>query len=120
MSQQSAATTPDDGGDVAARNKYVLRACFDAWRAGTGGPFDLPADDATWTIVGRSAAAKTYRNRESFMAEVGVPDVLVNNAGVQHRAPINEFPGEDWDRVVATPPPASQPGARSPSSVGTS
>jgi gluconate 5-dehydrogenase len=39
---------------------------------------------------------------ETFMADVGVPDVLVNNAGVQHRAPINDFPGEDWDRVVAT------------------
>jgi gluconate 5-dehydrogenase len=39
---------------------------------------------------------------ETFMAEVGVPDVLVNNAGVQHRAPITDFPGEAWDRVVAT------------------
>jgi hypothetical protein len=73
VSQQFAATTPHDpggGGDVAARNKSVVRASFDAWRAGTGGPFDLLAADATWTIVGRSAAAKTYRNRESFMAEV--------------------------------------------------
>jgi gluconate 5-dehydrogenase len=39
---------------------------------------------------------------EAFMAEIGVPDVLVNNAGVQHRAPITDFPGEEWDRVVAT------------------
>ena len=39
---------------------------------------------------------------ETFMADVGVPDVLVNNAGIQHRAPINDFPGEEWDRIVTT------------------
>jgi gluconate 5-dehydrogenase len=53
----------------------------------------------TFDVTDRAAAADAL---ETFMAEVGVPDVLVNNAGVQHRAPITEFPGEEWDRVVAT------------------
>ncbi|MDQ4489526.1 SDR family oxidoreductase [Sinomonas sp. ASV486] len=35
-------------------------------------------------------------------AEVGVLDVLVNNAGIQRRAPIGEFSDEDWDVLMAT------------------
>ena len=52
------------------RNKAVIGASFDAWRAGTGGPFDLLADDARWTIEGNSVASKTYPTREDFMREV--------------------------------------------------
>jgi gluconate 5-dehydrogenase len=35
-------------------------------------------------------------------AEIGTPDVLVNNAGIQRRAPIGEFRDEDWEALVAT------------------
>jgi gluconate 5-dehydrogenase len=35
-------------------------------------------------------------------AEHGTPDVLVNNAGIQRRAPIAEFTDEDWDALLAT------------------
>lgn len=34
-------------------------------------------------------------------AELGGVHVLVNNAGVQHVAPIEAFPDEQWDRVIA-------------------
>ena len=37
---------------VETRNKAIVAAAFDAWRSGTGSPFDLLEDDATWTIVG--------------------------------------------------------------------
>ena len=63
MSAQSASAT-------AARNKAAVESSLKAWAAGTGSPFDLLADDATWTIVGRSAASKTYQGREAFMREV--------------------------------------------------
>ena len=53
-----------------AHNKELVRQSFDAWRAGTGSPFNLLAETASWTIVGRSAASKTYPNREAFMSEV--------------------------------------------------
>jgi 3-hydroxybutyrate dehydrogenase len=33
--------------------------------------------------------------------ELGEVDVLVNNAGVQHVAPVDEFPVEKWDAVIA-------------------
>jgi hypothetical protein len=53
-----------------ARNKAIVEASFKAWSDGTGSPFDLLTEDATWTIVGRSAASKTYKGREAFMREV--------------------------------------------------
>ena len=33
--------------------------------------------------------------------ELGGPHILVNNAGVQHVAPIESFPPDAWDRVIA-------------------
>ncbi len=34
-------------------------------------------------------------------AEFGALDVLVNNAGIQHVAPVEEFPVERWDAIIA-------------------
>jgi 3-hydroxybutyrate dehydrogenase len=34
-------------------------------------------------------------------AEFGAVDVLVNNAGIQHVAPIEEFPVEKWNAIIA-------------------
>ena len=56
--------TPED------RNKAIIQQAFDAWRDGTGGPYDLLADDARWTITGASMAAKTYPSRAAFLREV--------------------------------------------------
>jgi ketosteroid isomerase-like protein len=53
-----------------ARNKATIERSFAAWSAGTGSPYDLLADTASWTIVGRSAASKTYESREAFMRDV--------------------------------------------------
>ena len=38
---------------------------------------------------------------ESMMAEAGPVDILVNNAGTQHVAPIDQFPTEKWDLILA-------------------
>ena len=64
------------GGEPSAQGNddvAAVRGAFDAWTAGTGGPFQLLREDARWTIVGRSVAAGTYANRESFMSEVIAP-----------------------------------------------
>jgi 3-hydroxybutyrate dehydrogenase len=34
-------------------------------------------------------------------AEFGALDVLVNNAGIQYTAPVDEFPVERWDAIIA-------------------
>jgi len=33
--------------------------------------------------------------------ELGGPDILINNAGMQHVAPIDQFPVEKWDLILA-------------------
>lgn len=38
---------------------------------------------------------------EAAERELGSVDVLVNNAGIQHVAPIEEFPGEKWEAVLS-------------------
>jgi uncharacterized protein len=51
-------------------NKAAVRASFDRWRNGIGGPFELLAPEAEWTIVGSSPLSKTYRSRQDFLDEV--------------------------------------------------
>lgn len=38
---------------------------------------------------------------EALMAGAGPIDVLVNNAGMQFVAPVEEFPVEKWDQIIA-------------------
>jgi ketosteroid isomerase-like protein len=64
MSAQSTASP------TAEQNKAIVEASLKAWADGTGSPYDLLTEESTWTIVGRSAAAKTYKGREAFMREV--------------------------------------------------
>lgn len=33
--------------------------------------------------------------------ELGAVDILVNNAGIQHVSPVDEFPVEKWDAIIA-------------------
>jgi 3-hydroxybutyrate dehydrogenase len=38
---------------------------------------------------------------EKAAAKFGAVDVLVNNAGIQHVAPVDEFPVDKWDAIIA-------------------
>ena len=38
---------------------------------------------------------------ELARAEFGKTDIIVNNAGIQHVAPIEEFPDDKWDAILA-------------------
>jgi 3-hydroxybutyrate dehydrogenase len=38
---------------------------------------------------------------QAAQAELGGCDILVNNAGIQYTAPIEEFPPERWDAIIA-------------------
>ncbi|HUK07613.1 MAG TPA: nuclear transport factor 2 family protein [Stellaceae bacterium] len=51
-------------------NKSLVRASFDRWKSGSGGPFELLAADVEWTIVGSSPLAKTYKSKKEFVDEV--------------------------------------------------
>lgn len=38
---------------------------------------------------------------EAMMEEAGPLDILVNNAGMQHVSPVEEFPIDKWDLIIA-------------------
>ncbi|HEY0626160.1 MAG TPA: 3-hydroxybutyrate dehydrogenase [Allosphingosinicella sp.] len=38
---------------------------------------------------------------EALMAAAGEIDILINNAGMQHVAPVDRFPVEKWDLIIA-------------------
>lgn len=64
------ALTTKVSANEAETNRATIAKAMDAWAAGTGGPYDLLADDAVWTISGNSLASKTYPSKEAFMSEV--------------------------------------------------
>lgn len=64
------ALTTKVSANEANTNRATIAKAMDAWAAGTGGPYDLLADDAVWTISGNSLASKTYPSKEAFMSEV--------------------------------------------------
>ncbi|MGB7318164.1 MAG: 3-hydroxybutyrate dehydrogenase [Planktotalea sp.] len=37
----------------------------------------------------------------ALIEQAGACDILINNAGIQHVAPIDEFPIEKWDAIIA-------------------
>ncbi|WP_214405246.1 nuclear transport factor 2 family protein [Pseudonocardia lacus] len=51
-------------------NKDRIGRAFEQWAAGTGTPFDILADDATWTVTGNSPAAGSYPSRQAFLDAV--------------------------------------------------
>src|SRR5690242_16299911 len=45
--------------------------------------------------------AEIVRMVEVTTRELGRVDILINNAGIQHTAPVESFPIEQWDAVIA-------------------
>ena len=58
---------PAPSDTTTARNLATIQAGFDAWRAGTGTPLDLLADDAIWQVLGNSVAAGTYYGKQDLV-----------------------------------------------------
>ena len=69
MDKRSSKVTSRDL-QVEAANKATIARAFEEWAAGTGGPYALLADDATWTIVGNSPASRRYDSRQEFLDHV--------------------------------------------------
>jgi gluconate 5-dehydrogenase len=42
------------------------------------------------------------RGVEAIEAGIGPIEILVNNAGMQHRAPLEDFPRDAWEKLLAT------------------
>ena len=48
-----------------------------------------------------NADLTTREGCEALMAEAGPVDILVNNAGMQHVSPVEDFPVDKWDLIIA-------------------
>jgi gluconate 5-dehydrogenase len=57
------------------------------------------ADTAVFDVTDRDAVRAAIAGLE---ARHGAIDVVVNNAGIQRRHPVTEFPLEDWDAIIST------------------
>jgi gluconate 5-dehydrogenase len=47
-------------------------------------------------------AEEVKRAIEDVESRVGPIDILINNAGMQHRAPLEDFPAEKWSELMRT------------------
>jgi 3-hydroxybutyrate dehydrogenase len=56
---------------------------------------------ATYSPADMSKPPAIREMIESLLQSYGRLDVLVNNAGIQHVAPLQEFPPEKWDAIMA-------------------
>ena len=91
--------------------RALAAAGYDIMLNGFGVPSEIEQE--------RAQIAKTFGVRAAFNAadmtkpaeiagmveaathELGRVDIVVNNAGIQHTAPIEQFPTERWDAVIA-------------------
>jgi len=72
---------------------------------GFGKPDEIARECAELGAVHDSADLSDPAAIEAMMKrcadELGPPDVLVNNAGIQHVSPVEDFPPEKWDAILA-------------------
>lgn len=54
-------------------------------------------------VTARYIAADMSKGEDcrALVAKAGACDILVNNAGIQFVAPVDEFPAEKWDQILA-------------------
>jgi 3-hydroxybutyrate dehydrogenase len=59
------------------------------------------AEGASVTINGFGDAAAIEAMVKACHEATGGPDIIVNNAGMQHVAPIEDFPPEQYEKIIA-------------------
>ena len=51
--------------ETESANLKKVNEGFDAWKDGTGSPYQLLEDNVSWTIVGNSLASKQHKGRKA-------------------------------------------------------
>jgi 3-hydroxybutyrate dehydrogenase len=86
-----------EGADL-MMNGFGEPAAIETLRAGLAAEFGVRV---AYDGADLSKAAEVAALIERTEAQFGRLDILVNNAGIQFTAPIEEFPVEKWDQVIA-------------------
>lgn len=64
---------------------------------------DLSPDGTVHTLVFDATDHGAVRAAvDAFEAQTGAIDILINNAGMQHRAPLEDFPADAFQRLLQT------------------
>ena len=79
-------------------NGFGDAAQIEALRAGLAKEFGIKVAFSGADI---SKPAQIREMVETATKELGSVDILVNNAGIQHTSPVDEFPDDRWDAVIA-------------------
>jgi 3-hydroxybutyrate dehydrogenase len=79
-------------------NGFGEKAAIEAERAGIEKDFGVKA---IYSPADMSKPAEIVDMIKTAEQTLGSVDVLVNNAGIQHVAPIEEFPVDKWDMIIA-------------------
>jgi 3-hydroxybutyrate dehydrogenase len=79
-------------------NGFGDRAEIEKARAGVEAEFGVKAAYSPADMTKPAEIAAMIKTAEQTF---GTVDIVVNNAGIQHVAPIEEFPIEKWDAIIA-------------------
>ena len=59
--------------ELETHNRALVQKAFNAWKAGSGTPYDLLAENMTWTIVGQAVVPRVYTTKAAFIDTVMRP-----------------------------------------------
>lgn len=79
-------------------NGFGDAAAIETERTGLEG---ISGAKALYDAADMTKPESIYAMVERCQAELGGPDIIVNNAGIQHVAKIEDFPPEKWDAIIA-------------------
>jgi 3-hydroxybutyrate dehydrogenase len=85
------------GADI-AMNGFGDAVAIEKLRAGLEREYKVRA---TYSGADMSKPSQIATMVQEAIAKLGRVDILVNNAGIQHVSPIQNFPPEKWDAVIA-------------------
>jgi len=79
-------------------NGFGERKAIEALMAELGAKYQVEVD---YSAADVSQPGQVTEMIEQCAARFGSVDILINNAGIQHTAPIEDFPVEKWEQILA-------------------